>query len=151
MRATNLGTQFGVALTKLGIVILGVAALAVGDITSGKNATADDISQMTGKWTGESICQVQPSACHDEKVLYRIAKPTDDSNNVVRITAYKIVDGREVMMGSGDWTYDKQKGTLLWDGPGGVWKLIVQGNRMYGTLTLPDKTVFRRVTLKKEE
>lgn len=149
MYDTNVHAQFGVPLKILGITILGVATLALGQTAPGKKPPAGDLSNLEGNWTGESICQVLTRACKDEKVLYRITKPPDNSKKAVRITAYKIVDDHKIMMGSGDWAYDEQKGTLLWNVPAGVWKLVVQGNRMYGTLTLPDKTVFRRVTLKK--
>lgn len=138
------------ALARFGIVVLSAASLTIGQTTPGKN-TADDVSHLVGNWTGESICQVRPSACHDEKALYKIAKSPDGSTHLVRITACKIVDGREIVMGSSDWNYDPQKGTLQWDGPHGVWKLVVEGKTMRGTLTLPDKTIFRRLTLRKVE
>ena len=133
-----------------GIVVLSAASLTIGQTTPDKN-TAADVSHLVGNWTGESICQVRPSACHDEKALYKIAKSPDGSTHLVRITACKIVDGREIVMGSSDWNYDPQKGTLQWDGPHGVWKLVVEGKTMRGTLTLPDKTIFRRLTLRKVE
>ena len=144
-------TQIRAALVKFGIMVLSAASLTIGQTAQGKSAPGDDVSQLIGNWTGESLCLVKPSACRDEKALYKIAKSPDGSPNVVRITACKIVDGREITMGSSDWSYDKQNGTLLWNGPAGVWRLFVEGSSMHGTLTLPDKTVFRRVTLKKVE
>lgn len=151
MRAKYFQVRWCVAFIRAGIAILGVAALAIGQTAAGENATSEDFASLVGYWTGESSCQVQPSACHNEKVLYRIAKSSDNSTSAVKVSAYKIVDGREVLMGSGNWTYDKDKGILVWEGPVGVWKLTIHGNKMEGTLTLADKTVFRRMTLKKEE
>lgn len=132
-------------------MVLSAASLTIGQTAQGKNTADGGVSRLVGNWTGDSICLIRPSACHDEKALYKIAKSPDGSTNLVRITACKIVDGREIIMGSSDWNYDPQKGTLQWDGPHGVWKLVVEGNSMHGTLTLPDKTIFRRLTLRKVE
>lgn len=90
------------------------------------------------------------SPCHDEIVRYEVAKSSNDSGKV-SITAYKIVSGRPVKMGSVDWKYNREERTLVWETPMGVWKLVFERNRIYGELTQHDKNIFRRVTLKKDE
>jgi hypothetical protein len=142
--------QYGFTQIRLVVFVLGVATFAAGQTSSSKGGNPADISKLVGEWTGESICQIRPSACHDEKALYRIEKSSNSSGKAVKVSGYKIVNGREILKGSGDWTYDRETGTLTWEGPVGVWQLTVQGNKMNGTLTLLDKTVFRRVTLNKE-
>jgi len=54
-------------------------------------------------------------------------------------------------MGALDFTYDKKDGTLVNETSGRVWRFTVKGHTMQGVLTLPDKTISRRVTLKKEQ
>ena len=126
-------------------VIAGTALLAIGGHAA---AQGPDESQLFGDWRGESICQVRDSPCHDEKVVYHISKGKERGTIVV--SADKIVDGRQVNMGSGDYQYDERTGTLTNETGGRVWKLIVKGNSLEGTLTLANKTVYRRVTLRKE-
>ena len=45
---------------------------------------------------------------------------------------------------------DPDKHMLACEYAQGVWRFTVDGNKMDGTLTRPDRTIFRRVTLKKE-
>ena len=47
--------------------------------------------------------------------------------------------------------YDRKNGSLLNETEGRIWKFTVKGNMIEGTLTLPDKTVYRRVALRKKE
>jgi hypothetical protein len=54
-------------------------------------------------------------------------------------------------MGTGQWQYDRTQHTLEWRMPQQVWLLKVTGNRIDGTLTLSDKTVFRKMTLEKQK
>lgn len=69
-------------------------------------AAADPIS---GTWEGTSLCQVKPSPCHDERVIYRI-KPTAPQNYT--IDAYKLVAGEEQFMGSIKVAYDTPSHSL---------------------------------------
>jgi hypothetical protein len=138
-------------LTLVGVLtaVLGNPLFAVGNNALGKIEFARDEAQLIGDWTGDSICQVKNSPCHDEKVVYHIVKGSDLDH--VRVSADKIVDGRAINMGTGDYTYNRSNSTLLNETAGRVWKFTINGNRMEGTLTMPDNTVYRRVTLKKKE
>ena len=110
-----------------------------------KDLANDDIA---GVWRGNSNCMVKNSPCHDEINVYRIAK-VSGKPEMMKVTGSKIVDGKEVVMGSSDWKYDAQKHTL--DSSDGAIHLDIAGNKIEGALTLRDKTVYRRIHLKKED
>jgi hypothetical protein len=55
-----------------------------------------------------------------------------------------------MVMGTSEWRYDAQKHSLETENPAGKFRLIVEGNKMEGTLTLTDNTVYRRISLVKE-
>ena len=102
---------------------------------------------MLGKWKGESLCTVKPSACHDETVVYEITAPAGSKDHVVW-KADKIVDGKQVNMGSLECRYDSH--TITCDIPDrAVWSLTVDGDVMTGTLKLSDGTLFRKVLAKR--
>ena len=56
-----------------------------------------------------------------------------------------------ITMGTGEWQYDRSQHALEWRTPRQVWLLKITGNRIEGTLTLADRTVFRKMTLDKNE
>jgi hypothetical protein len=112
-----------------------------------KSAEASDAA---GTWRGESLCTSGAPACHDEKVVYYIKDVTDRPNSVV-IQADKIVNGKAITMGTGEWQYDRAGNTLELRMPQQRWFLKISGNRMEGTLKLADGTVFRKVTLSKDQ
>jgi len=64
-------------------------------------------------------------------------------------TASKVVDGREIVMGRSDRTYDAEKQVLECQTP--EIRMLVDGARMEGDLKLPDGTAYRRISLKKED
>ena len=130
--------------TRIPIPFLAVALLSYAQSSPMKNSANDGIA---GVWRGNSNCIVQNSPCHDEINVYRIAKVAGKSE-MMTVTGSKVVDGREIVMGSSDWRYDAQKHTL--DSPDGAIHLDIAGNKIEGALTLPDKTVYRRIHLKKE-
>jgi hypothetical protein len=128
------------------IAIFGLTTLSFGWSSPGKQAR--DIAYLVGDWSGTSLCQVRPSACNDERVVFHFSNP---QANKITVAADKIVDGKMVNMGSGLWTYGQSAGTLEWQIPQGVWKLAVEGDRMDGTLVGPDNVVFRKVHLRKSK
>jgi len=108
--------------------------------------------KIEGIWKGTSLCQVKPSACHDENVVYHISKK---SANLYTIQASKIVNGAEEDMGTFDSVvYDKTKQTLRFtmkdqQGRNSVWLFRLDGMQMHGTLTMNENTLFRIIELKK--
>ena len=101
-----------------------------------------DISDLAGEWSGTSLCQVKPSPCHDEQVVFRLSNAKKDK---IQLQAGKIIDGKAVTMGLDDWSYDSASQELTLEIPRGAWKLIVDGDEMNGTLMTRDNVVFRKV------
>ena len=109
-----------------------------------------DASGVAGTWRGESICVTGASACHNESVVYYI-KDVPDRPDLVLIRADKIVDGKAITMGTGQWHYDRAQHTLEWRTPQQVWLLKITSNRIEGTLKLTDGTVFRKMVLQNDK
>ena len=107
-------------------------------------------SGIAGSWSGESLCATGAASCHDEKVVYSI-QDVAGRTDVVIIRADKIVEGKAVTMGSGPWQYDRSRHTLQWKLPRQTWLLTIDGNKITGTLTMQDGTVFRRMALSREQ
>lgn len=107
--------------------------------------------KIEGTWKGTSLCQVKPSACHDEDVVYHISKK---SATVYTMQADKIVNGAEEDMGTFDAVYDETKQTLRFamkdhQERNAVWLFRVDGLQIHGTLTINENTLFRIIELKK--
>jgi hypothetical protein len=106
-------------------------------------------SGVAGTWRGQSICATDAPACHNESVVYYI-KDIPDRADAVNIQADKIVEGKAITMGTGEWRHDRANHTLEMRSPRQVWSLKVNGNRIDGTLTMADGTVFRKMSLEKD-
>lgn len=109
-----------------------------------------EASGLAGTWRGDSVCATEASACHNERVVYYI-KNVPNHPDLVFIQADRIVDGKPVTMGTGQWQYDRVRSTLEWRMPRQVWLLKITRSRMEGTLKLTDGTVLRNMTLEKEQ
>ena len=64
---------------------------------------------VAGTWEGTSLCQVKPSPCHDEHVIYRV---TSTAVRQYKFDAFKLVEGKELYMGTIDLTYDPARHSL---------------------------------------
>ena len=115
--------------------------------TGVNNSDNEATAAVTGVWRGNSNCMVKDSPCHDEVNVYRITK-VNGKPNVVTVTGGKIVESKEIVMGTGEWKYDAQKHFL--DSADGRFHFTIDGDKMEGALTLPDGTVYRRIHLKRE-
>jgi len=115
-------------------------------------------AQQTGKdniegiWKGTSLCQVKPSPCHDENVVYHILKASTDTTYTIQMN--KIVNGAEEQMGSLDAVYDEAKQTLMGktkdrQGHDGVWLFTIDGKQIHGTLIINGNTLYRKIEVKK--
>ena len=112
---------------------------------------ASDESLLAGDWRGDSICVVRESACHDEDSLYHFAKVAGKPG-VYSLKADKIVDGQAVTMGTSDCSYEAKAQTLECPIPGrAILRFTWEGTEMRGTMTLTDKTLWRKLALKKVE
>ena len=122
-----------------------------------KGEQGDGISKLVGNWSGESLCVNKEKfpACNDEQVIYRVSIAPGKSDTLT-VTADKLVNGKPETMGTSDFVYDAQKRTLVSEIKGPRWHLIVElavkGDLLEGTLsTLPDRTLVRRIKVKKDE
>jgi hypothetical protein len=96
-----------------------------------------------GTWRGTSVCLVRPSACHDEVVVYRIARTK--SADSLTVDARKIVSGQEEAMGVLNCRFTPPDGPLTCAIPLGTWLFRVRHDSLVGELRLPDNTKFRDV------
>jgi hypothetical protein len=114
----------------------------------GERSSVEDVrSRIAGTWRGNSVCVVKNSPCHDEVNVYRFSEAAGKPN-IFSVTAGKVVDGREIVMGTGEWKYDAEKQVVECEKP--TIRLTVNGDKMEGALTLKDGTDYRRIYLKKE-
>src|SRR5207302_2231036 len=125
-------------------------AIAIPQNAPASASSTSDESKLAGTWRGDSLCVEKGTACHDEVAVYRIAA-IPGKRGLLMVTGGKIADGKEIVMGSGEWRYDSGKRTITGELPRGVIVLKLEGDKLEGTFTLPDKTVLRRITLKKSE
>ena len=106
---------------------------------SAQAAPADPI----GTWRGTSLCQVRPSACHDEQVVYRISRTS--TRDSLALDGRKIVNGVEEEMGVLGCTFDAPAGRLTCPIPVGVWRFTIRGDSLVGELRVRDGTRVRDV------
>jgi hypothetical protein len=96
-----------------------------------------------GVWRGTSLCQVHPSPCHDETVVYRITPiKMPDS---VSIDARKVVSGQEEQMGVFGCRFTAANAAVTCTMPNGVWRFVIRGDSLTGDLRLPNNTKYRDV------
>jgi hypothetical protein len=135
-------------MMRLGSVGLLTLLAFGGTALAGTSVMLAEASGAAGTWRGESVCVTEAPSCHNENVVFYI-KDTDQRDKV-HIQADKIVNGKAVTMGSGEWKHDRSQHSLEWRLPEQVWFLKIIGNRIEGTLTLSDGVVFRKISLEKE-
>ena len=105
---------------------------------------------IVGTWEGTSLCQVKPSPCHDEHVVYHISSLAKGG---YQIAGYKVVGGQEQFMGNVDIALDRNNGNLSGStidrsGRSSSWNFVRQGNHMSGRLT-SDGALFRLIEVTK--
>jgi hypothetical protein len=137
-------------LTKFACIFL--MTLAGGWGRAGQNAGSKTDGEdlrltIAGVWRGHSVCVDKDSPCHDEVNVYRFARVAGRPNEF-SVTASKIVDGKEILMGSGTWKYDEKAKVVESEKP--PIRMMIEGRKMEGTLNLADGTAYRRIYLEKE-
>jgi hypothetical protein len=130
------------------LLVLILASASLAQRQTSQKPTSDE-SVLVGDWRGDSICQVRPSACHDEDSLYHFTK-MDAKPGAYSLKADKIVNGQPVTMGTSDCSYDAKAQQLECLIPGrAILRFTWDSKEMRGTMTLTDKTLWRKLTLKK--
>ncbi len=110
---------------------------------------AGESASPVGTWRGESKCQTDAPACHDEQVVYTISV-IPDRVDAYLVRADKVVDGQVITMGQGPWAWDAKQQTLTFGPSERVWRMTEHGDRMDAVLTLADGSVFRRMSLTRD-
>ena len=136
------------AVLVLALLCAGAAATAKAQTSGSAPKASDDLASLVGDWRGESLCQVKPSPCHDEVVVYHIARGAKPE--AVTMSADKIVNGEAQNMGSLDCQFDAAKHALTCVIPRGTFHFTFSGNKMEGTLTTTDGVLFRKISAKKQ-
>ncbi len=138
----------------IAIAILG-GSIVLGGIRMGAAQTSGKAPgphggepKIAGVWRGNSVCQVAGSPCHDETNVYRFS-PVGGKAGTFSVVASKVVDSKEIVMGTSDWHYDAAKHELASAMPAASLRFVVDGDKMDGTLTLLDGKVYRRIHLVK--
>jgi hypothetical protein len=121
-----------------------VAAIAGAVLARSASAQATaGASNPVGVWRGTSLCLVRPSPCHDEVVVYRIARSS--AGDSVSLDARKIVNAREEEMGVLACGLTAQGSSITCTMRNGVWHFTIRRDSLVGELRLPDHTKFRDV------
>jgi hypothetical protein len=123
-------------------IVVGLAVAALGGRTAFAQIPAPAATPV-GVWRGTSTCQVHPSPCHDEIVVYRItpAKPPDS----VSIDARKVVNGQEEEMGVIACRFTAASAALTCPLKNGVWRFVIRGDSLTGDLSHLDNKKYRDV------
>lgn len=96
-----------------------------------------------GVWRGTSLCQVRPSPCNAEVVVYRIARA--NAGDSLSLDGRKIVNGREVEMGVLGCRFSAPDAQITCTMPSGTWRFTIRADSLVGDLKLPDGTKYRDV------
>ena len=107
-------------------------------------ATVDTL--LIGTWKGTSLCQIKPSSCHDETVVYHISKHT--GVDTFYVNANKIVNGIEEEMGILPFTYDSKTNQLI-STAYGIWTFNMERGKLEGTL-IYQKKLYRKIKVYKQ-
>ena len=103
-----------------------------------------------GTWEGTSLCQVKPSPCHDEHVVYHV---TALGNGRYQIAGYKVVSGQERFMGNVEVGLDAKSGSLSGktidrSGRSSLWTFVRHNSHLSGRL-ISDGALFRLIEVTK--
>ena len=112
--------------------------------------TAEADEQLAGIWRGHSVCMLKGSPCNDETNVYHISA-IPSKPGIYFVSGNKIVNGKEEVMGTGEWKYHADTHQLVYEFANGVFRLEVKGDRMEGDLRLPHGTLYRRIFLQREK
>jgi hypothetical protein len=121
------------------LVAVGVLARRGPAQATATAGTADPI----GIWRGTSVCQVRPSPCHDELVVFRITRAK--ARDSISMDARKIVDAREEEMGILACRLAALGASFTCTIPNGVWRFTIRRDSLIGDLRLLDGTKYRDI------
>ena len=119
-----------------------------GVLASAQESPKPGVSPL-GTWRGEAKCVVRPSGCNDEDSLYRFSA-IGGSRDRVRLSASKIVAGRQVDLGDLDCRFVPAAGSVDCTMPNGnSLHFEAKDASMDGRMNLADGTLWRRFSFRK--
>lgn len=125
------------------------AALAVSWGAMAQAASPVKPDSPIGDWRGMSVCPVKPSGCNDEDSLYHFKTITGKADEF-ELQADKIADGKVITIVSGSCSYNgKTPLACTVSGSAATLRFEINGNEIYGQMTLADGTLWRKRALKK--
>jgi len=128
-------------------LLLAAISVSTAALAQTTKAAPDESAILVGDWRGDSICQVRPSACNDEKALYHFKKLGAQPNHF-SLQADKIVNGEAVPMGTMECSFAPEKHVVTCSTPRLTIQLALNGTSLNGTMNLPDGTLWRKITLR---
>ena len=121
-----------------------VAFVAVGVLAHRAPAqAAADPANPVGVWRGTSLCQVRPSSCNDEIVVFRITRAK--AGDTVFVDGRKIVNAREEEMGVLTCRLVALGASFSCTIPSGVWRFTIRRDSLVGELRRSDSSKVRDV------
>ena len=113
------------------------------------SSQSDQRNSAVGTWRGPSTCVVTASSCRDEDSLYRIVAVAG-SQTKMNLTGNKVVDGREINMGTSECSFSSDTQVLKCPLPNGsAIRFELKGDSLSGTMTLSDGTEWRKIALRR--
>jgi hypothetical protein len=126
-----------------------VAPFNFAQAPDGKTVILGSQSQITGTWLGNSECVLKNSPCRGEINMRRFSEVTGKRGWFSGVGS-KLMNGKEISMGTLEWNDDVEKRTLKSENSGATFRLVVDGSKIECSLTLLDNTVYRRIHLERE-
>jgi hypothetical protein len=121
-----------------------VALVAVGVLACRAPAqAAAGAPNPVGVWRGTSLCQVRPSPCNDEVVVYRITRMK--ASDSLSIDGRRIVNAQEQEMGILGCRIAALGASFACTIPNAVWRFTIRGDSLIGELRRSDSTKVRDV------
>ena len=119
-------------------------AMALGAL--GQTAANQAQTQIAGVWRGNSVCAVKDSPCRGEMDVYTFSAVAGKPG-IYSGTASKAVGAESFAMGTREFKYDAETHMFESAMPAAVLRFVVDGDKLEGTLTLRDGSVYRRIHL----
>lgn len=134
------------------LTIIALGAMIGGCAQSSYGEQKEDYA-VVGTWEGDAKCMVAGSPCHDEHVIYEIAR--DEKAGGLKTDAYKVVNGEKQLMGTLSCKYNAEKKNLSCSGGNpqlkADWEYLVSGDTIEGTLVIGDEhKLYRKMSLKRK-
>jgi hypothetical protein len=119
---------------------------------NGQSASVVTVDDISGTWSGESVCVTRHPGCKNEAVVYRF-EPVRGNSSLVTLFADKLIKRKREPLYKLEFHYDESRRTLSGESRGhtrGTWQFKVFSDTIEGTAELLErKSVKRRVKVRR--